>query len=57
VCQWPRRRRLRCAVHSGDAAVGLLANCTTPADACIAAILANPLVSRNPHPPAATSEP
>jgi hypothetical protein len=42
-------RRCRCR--------GLLANCTTPADACIAAILANPLVSKDPHPPAATSEP
>ena len=46
ACHWPRCRRLRCAAHPGGAAVGLLANCTTPGDACITRILANPLVSR-----------
>ncbi len=35
--------RLRCAGHPGGADVGLLANCTTPGDACITRILVDPL--------------
>jgi hypothetical protein len=59
VAERPIRQGLlrECAAHPGDADVGLLAHCITPAEVGIAAILADPLRLNDPHPPAATSEP